>query len=142
LQHHHSFSDILTSDLFQSKACALSCSDEWHIYSFPLNVPDCHGDKVVGIIWSLHIKNVDLGNATIHIVSPLWIVPEFTTPATTAPVYGTEKVSLIKNSAGWSTMYCPWKGRMLRNVLTNSIPSPVTFDTRKIGQIFKVVNLL
>lgn len=30
---------------------------------------------------------------------------------------------------------------MFKNVLTRSIPSPVTFDTRKIGHMFDLVNL-
>jgi hypothetical protein len=74
-------------------------------------------------------------------MSPFRIIPELTTPATTAPMYGTENVSLIRNSAGSSRENLPWKGRILRKVLSKSIPCPVTLETLKIGQILTVLNL-
>jgi hypothetical protein len=78
---------------------------------------------------------------TIHMVSPFRIMPELTTPATTAPMYGTEKVSLMRNSAESSMENLPWNGRISRNVLNRPIPCPVTLDTLKIGQTLTVVNL-
>jgi hypothetical protein len=140
-QHDHALANLISPDFFQCKAGALSGGDEGDINPFSLNISDSHWNKVISIIRTLQIREASR-IYTIHIVSPLWIVPELTIPAATAPVYGTENVSLIENSAGLSTEYCPWNGRILRNVRSKSIPAPVTFDTLKMGQKFAVVNLL
>jgi len=100
LQHDHSFSNVLSFHFLQGKTSALSSGDRRDIHSLPLNISNRHRNEVISVVWSLNVSNVLQGLVTIQRVSPLCIVPEFTTPATTAPVYGTENVSFIKNSAG------------------------------------------
>lgn len=68
-------------------------------------------------------------------LSPAWMTPDLTTPLTTVPTKGTEKVSLTWNSKGASMSYLPWCGMMLRKVRTRSRDCPVTLETWKMGQI-------
>lgn len=71
----------------------------------------------------------------IMMLSPACITPFLTTPDTTVPTNGTEKQSLTWNSNGDVGSNFPWKGSMLRKVLTYSRPSPVTLETWKTGHI-------
>jgi hypothetical protein len=56
-------------------------------------------------------------------------LPLLTTPETTVPTNGTEKVSFTWNSNGALESNFPWYGRQFRKVRTKFRPSPVTFDT-------------